>query len=374
MRATVIPSFARILADDLLQKAQPIGAASEHLRSAVEWLQLAQDRAANGGVSYGYSVRGGWRPAYIETSGYILITFFDVAKRWADAQLRERAVRAGQWLTQVQRQDGSFANPRFGTSGIVFDTGQVLLGLVRAFDETQDESFLAAAERAADWLVQVSDSSGRWTRCTYRGVPHAYNTRVAWALLEADRRIGRRDGRRERVARANLDWAVSQQRRGGWFQQCGFEAEEAPFTHNIAYAVRGLLESGRLLKDAQYEQSAVFGAEAALSHIRGDGFIPGRITADGRAAADYCCLTGNCQLSIIWSTLHEQTGHERYKVAAVHSLRYVMATQDTSTPDVNVRGAIKGSQPVWGRYAPMSFPNWATGFYVDALLRAEPWL
>jgi hypothetical protein len=44
-----------------------------------------------------------------------------------------------------------------------------------------------------------------------------------------------------------------------------------------------------------------------------------------------------------------------------------MSTQDISTPDPNVRGGIKGSNPVWGRYASMSFPNWATKFFVDAM-------
>ena len=44
-----------------------------------------------------------------------------------------------------------------------------------------------------------------------------------------------------------------------------------------------------------------------------------------------------------------------------------MATQDLMTSNPDMRGAIKGSQPVWGRYAPMSFPNWATKFFVDAM-------
>ncbi|MGF1595582.1 MAG: hypothetical protein ACFCVK_01410 [Acidimicrobiales bacterium] len=33
-----------------------------------------------------------------------------------------------------------------------------------------------------------------------------------------------------------------------------------------------------------------------------------------------------------------------------------------------IRGAIKGSHPIWGRYAPLGYPNWATKFFLDALL------
>jgi hypothetical protein len=32
------------------------------------------------------------------------------------------------------------------------------------------------------------------------------------------------------------------------------------------------------------------------------------------------------------------------------------------------RGAIPGSFPIWGRYEPFAFPNWATKFFCDALL------
>jgi hypothetical protein len=49
-----------------------------------------------------------------------------------------------------------------------------------------------------------------------------------------------------------------------------------------------------------------------------------------------------------------------------------MSTQNITTSDLDVRGGIKGSHPVWGRYAFMSFPNWATKFFVDAMwLRKE---
>jgi hypothetical protein len=31
-------------------------------------------------------------------------------------------------------------------------------------------------------------------------------------------------------------------------------------------------------------------------------------------------------------------------------------------------GAIPGSFPIWGRYEPFAFPNWATKFFCDALM------
>jgi hypothetical protein len=34
-------------------------------------------------------------------------------------------------------------------------------------------------------------------------------------------------------------------------------------------------------------------------------------------------------------------------------------------------GAIPGSFPIWGRYEPFAFPNWATKFFCDALMLGE---
>ena len=51
----------------------------------------------------------------------------------------------------------------------------------------------------------------------------------------------------------------------------------------------------------------------------------------------------------------------------MRALDYVMSTQNITTDDPDVRGAIKGSHPIWARYAPMSFPNWATKFFIDAM-------
>ena len=113
--------------------------------------------------------------------------------------------------------------------------------------------------------------------------------------------------------------------------------------------------------------AAVRGADAVLKHLRADGFLPSTIDLDGHARSTSCCLTGNCQFAIVWARLHATGGEAAFRDAAERALDYVMTTQDLTTSNLDVRGAIKGSQPVWGRYAPMSYPNWATKFFVDAM-------
>jgi hypothetical protein len=50
-----------------------------------------------------------------------------------------------------------------------------------------------------------------------------------------------------------------------------------------------------------------------------------------------------------------------------------MSCQDIRTGNLNVRGAIAGSFPHWGAYAPFSYPNWAAKFFIDAMLLRSRW-
>jgi hypothetical protein len=176
------------------------------------------------------------------------------------------------------------------------------------------------------------------------------------------------------VAHANLDWALAVRNSLGWFEHCGFGAGQAPFTHTIAYTVEGLLEAGFLLEEERYLEAARRTAEALLSYVRPDGFVPGRIDTAGLGDARFTCLTGNCQLAAICARLYALDGDERFRATAVRVLRYVMSHQTLDTSDPDVRGAIKGSQPVWGAYAPFAYPSWAARFFIDAMLRCMPWL
>lgn len=361
-----LTAFSRLVARDLTGSRTRRGDPEAHVRAAEEWLKRAQDQGADDGVSYGYTVRGGWQPSYRETSGYIATTFFNLAVRRNHPDYADRALRICRWLLKVQNADGSFSNPRYGNAGIVFDTGQDLFGLVRAYEASGDPAFLDGARRAADWLVAIADAGGRWIRNEHLATPHVYNTRTAWALLCMNRVA--HDPQRERVARANLDWALSEQQASGFFANCAFRRGDDPFTHTIAYATRGLLESSELLHDARYLAAARRCADAAAAHLRSDGFLPGQIDMQGRPAATYCCLTGNCQFAIVWWKLFQLAGDERYRSAAVRATDYVMQCQDIETTNPDIRGAIKGSQPVWGGYAPLSYPNWAAKFFVDAML------
>lgn len=366
-----VVTFGRLCLSDAMGNQQTVASLDNHLEAALSWLERAHDQSERGGVSYGYSLRGGWLPPYRETSGYILTTFYRAADALQRPALAQRAEQVARWLVSVQNADGSFANPKYGSDGIVFDTGQDLFGLVTAWERAQDPVFLEAAQRAGAWLVKVADEFGIWTRYEHKNTPHVYNTRTAWALL----RLNQIDPQPQwvRVARTNLDWAVACQRPSGFFDHNAFEDGDAPYTHNISYATCGLQESGWLLNDTRYLTAARRCSDASLALQRADGFVPGQIDTEGVPAASYSCLTGQCQLAIVWAKQFALTGEPALQKAARQSLQFVMSHQRTRDSNPGVRGAIAGSFPVYGRYAPLSYPNWASKFFVDAALMQRAW-
>ena len=364
--------FSQLVVKELLSRTGKVEAKDKHLQAAVDWLKLAHDKANSEGVSYGYSIKGGWREPYRETTGYIAVTFFNLATFLDDKGYYERAIKMCDWELKVQNNDGSISNPKFyPDQGIVFDTGQVLFGLVRAYKESKNERYLKAGIRAAQWLVDVSDDNDRWTRCTHKGIPHVYNSRVAWAMLLLNQ-INPEE-KWLRVAKANLDFAV-EQLKNGWFEQCAFETGKAPFTHTIAYAIRGLYEASQILDEVKYLSAADEVSRSCISKMKASGFIPGQIDTNGNTIENYCCLTGNCQLSIIWAKMFKLTGDKLFKEAAVSALKYVMKAQILDTGNGNYRGAIAGSLPIWGPYSRLTFPNWPTKFFIDAMIECWEWL
>ena len=112
-----------------------------------------------------------------------------------------------------------------------------------------------------------------------------------------------------------------------------------------------------LLDDSRHVGAARRCEDAMLLHLAATGQLPSTVTADGAPAANSCCLTANCQVAIVWARLDAGPGGKNYRMGAVRALDLVMATQELDADDPRAR--IRGSHPVWGRYAPMWLSNWA---------------
>jgi len=355
---------------DLRGYESPPETNTDHLDAAIQWLYASQDATDVGGCASVYNLVLGWGGPYPETTGYIVPTLYDYAALTGDATPRHRAERMATWLLSTQLDDGGFpagVDPTPETEPSVFNTGQILLGLVRAYEETGEERYREAVRRAGDWLVSVQHADGYWDRFDYNDTVHSYSARVAPALIRAAE-VTDEPSFRDAGA-ANLRWAAGQARGNGWFEHCGFEPGADPFLHTIAYTVRGLLDGGIALDDEEILDAARRSADALHDIKRRDGALRGQYDAEMRPRQFYC-LTGNAQMAVVWYRLYGETAEERYREVADETVAFLKSQQRMDGPPA-VRGGLRGSDPVWGRYMSLRYPNWAAKFLADALLLAE---
>lgn len=375
------PSHALMVGRDLVRwRARP-GDSGRHLDATIAWLCRAQDHGGGGGgVSAGYSLLRGWLAPYPETTGYIISTFFDYARRTGNEELYARAIRMADWELRVQLpsgaiQAGFYRGDKSDRQPAVFNTGQVVLGWCRAYAETHDDRYLAAAVRAGDWLVRVQSADGAWRQRApeTETTVHAYDARTAWSLLELSQLVD--DERLTQAARGNLDWTLAQQRENGWFEHNAFFLSarkwNMPLTHTIAYVMEGLIGGWTRLGDKRYLDAALKTAMRLQQIYEQRGVLPGEFDRDWNATATYSCLTGNAQVAGVWLRLHRERPGLGFGRAAMALNSYVKATQLLGTDNADVRGGIKGSQPIFGRYTPLTFVNWGAKFFADALMLEE---
>jgi hypothetical protein len=336
----------------------------------ISWLCRTHDVTGRRGCSKGFSLLTGWMAPFPETTGYIIGTLLDYSRLTDDASLVERARQMADWEIDVQNPDGGVivgllsSQPKPST---VFNTGMVMHGWLDLYELERDERYLESAVRGGRYLVRQQDDDGAWRgACEYRDVPHTYSARVSWALLRLADATGEDSFRL--TARRQLDWVLSMQQANGWLDACAFVPSMDPNTHVIAYTLRGLIESAVLLDHDPYLDAARLTADVLLGRFRELGKLPGTYDRRWTPTAHYECVTGIAQLAGIWLRLHQLTGEPRFLDAGVDALGLAVARQSRVDWDP-LHGAVPGSFPIYGRYAPLQYPNWATKFLVDSLLQ-----
>lgn len=354
---------------DLLGYNQKFISLDMHIKAAIDWICFASDVHRNGGVSLRYSLIKGWSSSYPETTGYIIPTLIEYSKLSKCEEHLKRAIRMAEWELSIQNSDGSFYGGALGSrySKFVFDTGQIIFGLIAAHRVTGEEKFLKGAVKAGNWLKDVQDNDGKWSKYTFHNIRHSYYSRVAWALAELSEYV--EDRTYSTAAYKNIRWVLNKKEGNGWFNNAGFieDAHATPYTHTIAYTIRGILETGILLKNREFIDASFSSGKALHKLMRSDGSFNGTYDKNWNSKNYYSCLTGNAQISIILMKLYIIYQKKDYFEKAKSINRYLCSCQKLKGyPET--RGAIAGSRPIWGKYQRFAYPNWAAKFFVDALL------
>ena len=252
---------------------------------------------------------------------------------------------------------------------VTFNTGQILMGLAAAVQHF-GEAYAEPMHRAADWLVATMDPDGCWRKFpTPFATPgeKTYETHVAWGLIQAAQATSDPTAAKRYVDAAvrNARWAISKQNVNGWFDCCCLVNPDAPLTHTIGYALRGLTEIFLYTREADVLAAALRTAESLSARVGRDGFLSGRLDNSWQGAVSWVCVTGSAQIAHSLLLLSRETGNASFTTSARALLAYARRTVQLDGP-VGIRGGVKGSFPVDGEYGQYAFLNWAAKFLIDA--------
>lgn len=361
----------------LLGSIRPVeGQTWERACAAAAWLIRAQDATPDDGVSHGYFPCDdvpGWATSYPETTGYIIPTLLRFAGLSGDDEYRTRALRMARWEVEIQMSSGAVQGGRVCTpdrqTPCAFNTGMVLDGWVAAYQTSGDRYFYEASRRAADFLLHDLTPEGNFVtngEFVAKTGSKTYNTLCAWPMYQFGKDVD--DSRYQDAAIRIVEAALRQQNPNGWFANNCLTRPEAPLSHTIAYTLQGILEVGALAGRTDFVGAAVLGITPFLSRLPSNGFLYGRYFSDWKPAGLSSCLTGSAQLAVICYRLYELTGHVEYRDAADKIVNFLKALQVVDSSDININGALAGSFPIFGSYMRAGYPNWATKYFLDALM------
>jgi hypothetical protein len=343
---------------------------NEALRKAVEWLWLAQKAMIDNGMG-SYHLAKGWGTSYPETTGYIIPTLLNYYQLSNEEKYRDVAINAAEFLINIQKPSGGWQGGRVGENKpeIVFNTAQVIRGLMALYLVNSDERYILAAEKAANWLCQVQHPDGYWKEHALMNEARVYDAYVDAPLVALSNITGN-DTYRE-TALKNLEWIISKNMNdNGWFSNCDntVKHNDRPILHTIAYTIDGLMESDELLRDGRFLQAARIGADELKRQLLDQGRLFGRYDRNWTGSEYFLC-TGAAQMAIVWMRFYGLEKNATCLQAADRALDILVYIEERNHKErKDTVGALPGSFPIWGRYEPFAFPNWATKFFADALM------
>lgn len=269
---------------------------------------------------------------YPEVTGYYIPTLI----RWG---YREIAIDYAKWLISIQHNDGSWYDT-FDQMPYVFDTAQILKGLLAAYSIWSDENVKNSIIKGAMWLTGNIQNDGRFKAAdeSIWKMPKAYSELIHLYCLSPIREVGIQLGKPELLKMVDL--SIDYYKQNHMEEILHFDL----LSHFYAYVMEALVDLGELEL-----------AKAAMNNIGNfqteDGAVP------GYNDVHWVCSTGLFQLALTWFRVGDiERGNKAFS--------YACRLQNES-------GGWYGSYPSVddesNDYFAASEISWAVKYFLDAL-------
>jgi malonyl-CoA O-methyltransferase len=279
---------------------------------------------ANSIPGAGVAVSSRNRRPYPEVSGYLIPTLL----QWGE---RELANIYGQWLLACQQTEGCWGDPDENLPH-VFDTGQVIRGMLALKRISKSEIWNDPIRRACDWICScISDTGEPLAPDTRR-----WNIEIPHSVLLYSYAAVSAAGYSEGVDR----WVSTMDRAVAWFLRQPGLTDFAQLSHYHAYILEALYDLGshEIVREAM---------QSVQSLQRSSGWIP------AHRGVRWTCSTGLFQYAVIWYKLGELKKADK-------TFGYAVSLQNKS-------GGWFGSYGRSARYFQDAEISWAAKYFLDAL-------
>ncbi len=314
----------------------------------------------SGGSAAWSSVIGTYTQPYLETTGYLIPTLLEASDYFNNTDYVEIAELQEEFFAKHQNNDGSFFRSINNRTPIVFDTGQILLGLCHLYDRKPSQKLLSIITQCSRWLYTLLSEDGRFANYNYgESQRPAYYSRIYWPMLLAKNIV--QDDEIKKIKNGVIN-IIDSQNKNLSFPDWGFDKKQMALTHTIVYTLRGLWECGHIIKS----QAIISKVESTLttlcSMIINQGQFCATYNYDWEGNNKYICSAGNAQLALLLIKSDIDTSIKKDVLPII--LRPLLTAQRKFLFN---KGAIPSSIPIYGEYQRWRYTNWTQKFFCDAL-------
>ncbi|MBI3557897.1 MAG: terpene cyclase/mutase family protein, partial [Deltaproteobacteria bacterium] len=327
----------------------------------------AQKAAPNGGIPAYYHLRHGYSASYPETSGYLIPSLLNSYEAFPQLKEKIDLSKVVAWLLSIQTQSGGWGHLDDYFDPMVFDTAQIVQGLLSYYRRNPVPELKKSILAACDWILTTQLPSGEWQERAVVKEPYCYLSRVSSILAETGLHFERPVY--TAAAIRSCEAYLRRQQPNGWFEKSvGVVSEREPVTHFVAYIIEGMLQTGLLMRDQRFIESAALSMRHVNAAFNRRGHLPVTLDGEWNGSGKSTCLTGLAQFAMINLMLYGKAGGEELKTTALRMNGVVKAAVLTQDSDVAIRGGVQSCFPFSRKYYNLCYLNWAAKFFLDALL------